>query len=101
MRADMAEFLQKVEDNRITAWALLVEAIANLGDMNEQDAAAVATYYITPKNRRGAGITTFDPIMARYTVKHGAFLDREALQRALHVVRQLAIPIPCPIGGAQ
>jgi hypothetical protein len=105
MRAELREFANKVEDNRRIARDRLIEAIANLGDLAAPEAEIVADYYIKPKNRGGAGLMTFDPIMATFNIKHGMFFDRDVLRRALRIARERALPrqlaIPCPIGGAQ
>jgi hypothetical protein len=61
----------------------LRESIAELGGMGEEDAALVAEFYLERPKAGGAGVAKADPVTGQFDVKHGAFLDRKALQRAL------------------
>ena len=51
--------------------------VAALGDLSLAEAQRVTAYYLKHK------LAKLDPVMGRIAVKHGAYLDRDVILRAL------------------
>jgi hypothetical protein len=72
----------------IEARQRLVRSIGEAGGLNAEDAALVANFYLAKSKAGGAGVAQLDPHVGQFTVTHGAFLDRKALQKALAAAKQ-------------
>lgn len=55
--------------------------LRQLGGIDIADAAKVRDYYLKER------IAKLDAVSGRITVKHGAFLDREVIQRAVNLAK--------------
>lgn len=63
------------------AHAGFVQALIDIAGISENEAVAVKNLYL--KNK----LAKSDAIMGRITVKHGAYLDREVILRAVEMAR--------------
>lgn len=61
----------------------LVSTIGEVGGLDEKTADLVADFYLAKPKDGGAGVATLDPAIGQFNIKHGMFMDREAIN---HVV---------------
>jgi hypothetical protein len=71
----MQNAVANILTRRDNGFRAFVEVIENLGGLDHEDAVAVANFYIAKR------LAKFDGM--RFTVKHGAYLDRDVLLGAV------------------
>lgn len=76
-RADAAE---QMAPRIAAAYANFTETLATFGQIEEAKAAPLARWYVKKR------LAKLDPVMGRITVKHGGYLDKEAIGRALEIM---------------
>jgi len=59
-----------------------VESIERLGGLNADDAQVVANFYLKSK------LAKMDAVIGRISVKHGAYLDKPILVKALEMAKE-------------
>lgn len=74
---------QDLAQRMANAATRLRSSIAELGGLGEEDARLVADFYLAKAREGGAGVAKLDPVDGQFKITHGAFLDRDALKRAL------------------
>jgi hypothetical protein len=57
----------------------LVSTIGEIGGLDEKTAELVADYYLAKPKDGGAGVASLDPAIGQFNIKHGMFMDREAI----------------------
>ena len=76
----MREHFKEIANRIVDAEDAFVETLTRLGGIDEQTAEKVMTFYI--KNR----LAKLDMPSSRISVKHGAYLDADVIQRAAKLV---------------
>ena len=67
----------------------LVSTLAEVGGLDENTADLVADYYLAKPKEGGIGAASLDPHIGQFSVKHGMFLDRSAINHAVSGAIQL------------
>ncbi len=61
----------------------LVSTIAETGGLDEKTADLVADFYLAKPKDGGLGVASLDPHIGQFNIKHGMFMDREAINHAV------------------
>jgi len=80
MQQGFKDIVQRM-DNAMVGF---VESIERLGDLNADDAQVVANFYLKSK------LAKMDAVIGRISVKHGAYLDKEIIVKALGMAKEAA-----------
>lgn len=81
-RLEIREGVRHVLTRWEAARAKLVEACARQGELSPEDAELAASELLARK------VAKLDPIVGQFTVKHGAFLEKDVLARAVEFAKE-------------